>query len=236
MGKQLPPLQTHAFEWVLDWVTLIPALHHAIDKVEKRLVDGIRHLTNHVPIIISSLSFFSIVFLSSSQSTISLRLFPPYASQMETSIFVSSYGRRSARSLDPGLPPWKELWLRGRFGKQSTGKCSGRERLTTARRYGRGWKWPNRTGKLGCEQRLCHSNNWTRLTHGGPLRNERSTNRTQENRRQGYWNHNQRRADLTPMEVGATISIRPLKYEDLTATCWGDVGCQHTAESDTISR
>jgi len=105
MGKQLPPLQTHAFEWVLDWVTLIPALHHAIDKVEKRLVDGIRHLTNHVPIIISSLSFFSIVFLSSSQSTISLRLFPPYASQMETSIFVSSYGRRSARSLDPGLPP-----------------------------------------------------------------------------------------------------------------------------------
>ena len=61
--------------------------------------------TNHVAIIISSLSFFSLLFLSSSQSTISLRLLPPYAPRNETSIFVASYGSCSARSLDPGFPP-----------------------------------------------------------------------------------------------------------------------------------
>ena len=32
--KRLPPLQSHAFEWVRDWVRVIAALHHAIDKVE----------------------------------------------------------------------------------------------------------------------------------------------------------------------------------------------------------
>jgi len=54
--------------------------------------------TNHVPIIISSLSFFSLLFLSSSQSTIMLRLLPPYAPRNETSIFVASYGSCSAIS------------------------------------------------------------------------------------------------------------------------------------------
>jgi len=34
VGKRLPPLQSHAFEWVRDWVRVIAALHHAIDKVE----------------------------------------------------------------------------------------------------------------------------------------------------------------------------------------------------------
>jgi len=34
VGKQLPPLQIHAIEWVRDLVRVIVALHHAIDKVE----------------------------------------------------------------------------------------------------------------------------------------------------------------------------------------------------------
>jgi len=34
VGKRLPPLQSHAIEWVRDWVRVIAALHHAIDKVE----------------------------------------------------------------------------------------------------------------------------------------------------------------------------------------------------------
>ena len=41
-GKRLPPLQSHAFEWVRDWVMVIAALHHAIDKVGKPSLDGIR--------------------------------------------------------------------------------------------------------------------------------------------------------------------------------------------------
>ena len=60
VGKRLPPLQSHAFEWARDWVRVIAALHHAIDKVEKPSLDGIRH--HHpetAPIIISSLSFVS---------------------------------------------------------------------------------------------------------------------------------------------------------------------------------
>jgi hypothetical protein len=100
VGKRLPPLQSHAFEWVRDWVRVIAALHHAIDKVEKHSVDGIRHHDSQTdaPIIISSLSFFSLLFLSCSQSTISLRLLPPYAPRNETSIFVASYGSCSAIS------------------------------------------------------------------------------------------------------------------------------------------
>jgi hypothetical protein len=34
VGKWLPPLQSHAIEWARDWVRVIAALHHAIDKVE----------------------------------------------------------------------------------------------------------------------------------------------------------------------------------------------------------
>jgi len=41
VGKRLPPLQSHAFEWARDWVRVIAALHHAIDKVEKPSLDGI---------------------------------------------------------------------------------------------------------------------------------------------------------------------------------------------------
>jgi hypothetical protein len=33
------------------------AMHHAIKKIEKPLLDRIQHLTNHIPIIILSLSF-----------------------------------------------------------------------------------------------------------------------------------------------------------------------------------
>jgi len=66
VGKRLPRLQSHAFEWVRDWVRVIAALHHAIDKVEKPSLDHppprSRDLTNHVAIIISSLSFFSLLF------------------------------------------------------------------------------------------------------------------------------------------------------------------------------
>ena len=41
VGERLPPLQSHAFEWVRDWVRVIAALHHAIDKFEKPSLDGI---------------------------------------------------------------------------------------------------------------------------------------------------------------------------------------------------
>ena len=41
VGKRLPPLESHAFEWVRDWLRVISALHYAIDKVEKLLLDGI---------------------------------------------------------------------------------------------------------------------------------------------------------------------------------------------------
>jgi hypothetical protein len=41
VGKRLPPLQSHAIEWARDWVRVIAALHHAIDKVEKPSLDGI---------------------------------------------------------------------------------------------------------------------------------------------------------------------------------------------------
>jgi len=34
VGKRLPPLQSHAIEWVRHWVRVITALHHAVDKVE----------------------------------------------------------------------------------------------------------------------------------------------------------------------------------------------------------
>jgi hypothetical protein len=43
VGKQLPPLQTDEFEWVRDLVGVIVAVYHAIDKVEKLTLDGIRH-------------------------------------------------------------------------------------------------------------------------------------------------------------------------------------------------
>jgi hypothetical protein len=60
-----------------------------------------RDLTNHVPIITSSLSSFSLLSLSSTQSTISQQLLPPFARQNETFIFVTSYAIGSAPSLDP---------------------------------------------------------------------------------------------------------------------------------------
>jgi hypothetical protein len=42
LGKRLPPQQSHTFECVRDWVRVITALHHAIDKIEKPSLDGIR--------------------------------------------------------------------------------------------------------------------------------------------------------------------------------------------------
>jgi len=41
VGKWLPPLQCHPFEWVWDWVRVIAALHHAMDKVENPSQKGI---------------------------------------------------------------------------------------------------------------------------------------------------------------------------------------------------
>ena len=118
MGKRLPPLQSHAFEWVRDWVRVIAALHHAIDKVEKPSLDGIRD--NHDPdrpithqssshLFPSSL----FCFLVSSQSTISLQLLPPYAPRNETSIFVASYGSYSAISWSgiSATPVITEFWI-----------------------------------------------------------------------------------------------------------------------------
>jgi hypothetical protein len=43
VGKWLPPLQSYALEGVRDWVSVIAALHHAMDKVEKPGLDSIRH-------------------------------------------------------------------------------------------------------------------------------------------------------------------------------------------------
>ena len=79
--------------------------------------------TNHVPIIISSLSFFSLLFLSSSQSTISLRLLPPYAPRNETSIFVASYGSCSAISCS-GISATNGALTRRSFRKAEHGKVS----------------------------------------------------------------------------------------------------------------
>jgi len=42
VGKRLPPLQSHAFDWVSDWVRVIAALHHAIDNVGQPSLDGIQ--------------------------------------------------------------------------------------------------------------------------------------------------------------------------------------------------
>ena len=56
VGKRLPPLQSHAIEWVRDWVRVIAALHHAIDKVEKPSLDGIRHHDSERPITYQSSS------------------------------------------------------------------------------------------------------------------------------------------------------------------------------------
>ena len=43
VGTRLPPLQSHAIQWVRDGVRVIVALHQAINKVENCLLDGIRH-------------------------------------------------------------------------------------------------------------------------------------------------------------------------------------------------
>ena len=56
VGKLLPPLQSHAIEWARDWVRVIVALHHAIDKVEKPSLDGIRHHDSDRPITYKSSS------------------------------------------------------------------------------------------------------------------------------------------------------------------------------------
>ena len=90
VGKRLPPLKSHAFEWVRDWVRGIAALHQAIDKFEKPSLDGIRDNPDR-PITYQSSShlFHSSLFdlLVSSQSTILLRLLPPYAPRNESSLF-----------------------------------------------------------------------------------------------------------------------------------------------------
>jgi len=128
------------------------------------------------------------------------------------------------QSPNAGFRPQKVLWLGGRFGKQSTGMAAGSERQTTVRRHGRGWNRRDRTGtmrhvKQRCEQILYHGDNWTRLTHWWPLRNDRLTNRTQENGRQRYWNHEPKHIDKTPIEVRATISItRTTPTSNLTTT------------------
>jgi len=102
VGKWLPPLQSHAFRWLRDWVRVIAALHHVIDKVEKPSLDGIRHQDSDRPITYQSSSHLFpsslFCFLVCSQSTISLRLLPPYAPRIQTSIFETSYGSCSAIS------------------------------------------------------------------------------------------------------------------------------------------
>jgi len=65
VGNRLPPLQSDAIEWARDWVRVIAALHHAINKVENPSQDGIRDttiqtdLTNHHLISFLLLSFVS---------------------------------------------------------------------------------------------------------------------------------------------------------------------------------
>jgi len=93
--KRLPPLQaTHLSGYVsglgLSRLCITPSTR----------LKNLRSTTiqTDVPIIISSLSFFSLLFLSSSQSIISLRLLSPYAPRNETSIYLASYGSCSAIS------------------------------------------------------------------------------------------------------------------------------------------
>jgi len=45
--KLLPQLQSHAIELAHEWVSVLAALHHAIDKVEEPSLDGIGDHTNH---------------------------------------------------------------------------------------------------------------------------------------------------------------------------------------------
>jgi len=65
VGKRLPRVQSHAFEWVRDWVRVIAALHHTINQVDKPSLDRIRHhhpetdLSNHHLISFPLLSFVS---------------------------------------------------------------------------------------------------------------------------------------------------------------------------------
>jgi len=108
VGKRLPPLQSHALSGYvtglgLSRLCITPSTR--LKNLRWTASNDHDRQTNHVPIIISSLFFFSLLFLSSSQSTISLRLLPPYAPRNETSIFVASCGSCSERSLDPGFPP-----------------------------------------------------------------------------------------------------------------------------------
>jgi len=57
------------------------------------------------------------------------------------------------------------------------------------------------------------------IEHESSTEDDRSTNRKRENRRRGYWNRKQRRVDLTPTEVGATISIaRTTSTSNITTT------------------
>jgi len=104
VGQRLPRLQSHTFEWVCDWVSIIAALHHAIYKVEEPSLDGIWHHHSDRPHQ-SSTNGFPSCFLVSSQSTILLRLLPPYTPRNETSIFVGSYGSYHVWSPHPGFPP-----------------------------------------------------------------------------------------------------------------------------------
>jgi hypothetical protein len=68
-GKTAPTTTKPRNEWVRDWVRVIAAVNHTIDKVEKHLLDGIRHhdsdrphqsLTNH-----HLISFLHLPFVSS---------------------------------------------------------------------------------------------------------------------------------------------------------------------------
>jgi hypothetical protein len=97
VGKQLPLLQSRAVVWVRNWVWVILALHHDIDKVEKPSLHGIHHHDPETsPIIISSVSFFSLLFFMSRQSTISLRLRHPNAPRNTTSIVRSFHSEDAA--------------------------------------------------------------------------------------------------------------------------------------------
>jgi len=62
VGKRLPPLQSHAIERVRDWVRVIAALHHAIDKVEYPTASDTTNQTSPITYLSSSHLFSSSLF------------------------------------------------------------------------------------------------------------------------------------------------------------------------------
>jgi len=103
-GKTAPTTTKPRIEWVRDWVRVIAALHHAIDKVEKPSLDGIRRprFRQTSPITYQSSShlfpssLFCFLVLANQLSRCGYSL--PTLLETKPPFFVASYGSCSAIS------------------------------------------------------------------------------------------------------------------------------------------